>query len=219
MVTYNMPLRPTGRGGENRGMVSLDIPVSHLTEQVDVLSHLPGWQVSLVAPAGLLAMHPQADVALQRTLPDYIEAQGRSDLTGAAAAIRLHQPISYLHTNPRDGERLFTAVAPVSDSGWSLMVSQSYDPILAQFKPVSFTHLDCYKRQILTRVRLENRPSNRSSFSNRSTSNALFPCSKAFSLFFAAYSAALIQAYFCSMHHSAVGQPTVTLGSLTPQPD
>ena len=70
MVTYNMPLRPTGRGGENRGMVSLDIPVSHLTEQVDVLSHLPGWQVSLVAPAGLLAMHPQADVSLQRTLPD-----------------------------------------------------------------------------------------------------------------------------------------------------
>ena len=134
MVTYNMPLRPTGRGGENRGMVSLDIPVSHLTEQVDVLSHLPGWQVSLVAPAGLLAMHPQADVALQRTLPDYIEAQGRSDLTGAAAAIRLHQPISYLHTNPRDGERLFTAVAPVSDSGWSLMVSQSYDQILAQLK-------------------------------------------------------------------------------------
>ena len=53
-----------------------------------------------------MCIRDRADVALQRTLPDYIEAQGRSDLTGAAAAIRLHQPISYLHTNPRDGERL-----------------------------------------------------------------------------------------------------------------
>ena len=80
MVTYNMPLRPAGRGADTRGMVSLDIPVSHLTEQVEVLSHLPGWQVSLVAPAGRLAVHPQADAALQRTLADYIRLEGRSDL-------------------------------------------------------------------------------------------------------------------------------------------
>lgn len=134
MVTYNMPLRPAGRGADNRGMVSLDIPVSHLTEQVEVLSHLPGWQVSLVAPAGLLAVHPQANAALQRTLADYIEAENRSDLTGAAAAIRLHQPISYVHTNARSGEQWFSVVEPVSDSGWTLMVSQSYDQILAQLK-------------------------------------------------------------------------------------
>ena len=52
MVTYNMPLRDPGRGARTRGMVSLDLPLANLTGMVDSLAHLPGWRVSLVAPAG-----------------------------------------------------------------------------------------------------------------------------------------------------------------------
>lgn len=132
MVTYNMPLRPSGRGAATRGMVSLDMPVAQFTDQIETLAHLPGWQVSLVAPGGLLAVHPQAGVALHSTLADFIQRHKRTDLTGAAAAIRLHQPMAYVHADTQTGERHFSVVEPVSDSGWSVMVSQSYDQIVAQ---------------------------------------------------------------------------------------
>ena len=138
MVSYNMPLRSSGRGATTRGMVSLDMPVTSLTDLVETLAHLPGWQVILVAPAGTLAAHPQPDTALRQTLDGYITAEGRTDLTGAAAAMRLRQPMAYLHTDSLTGERQFSAVEPVSDSGWSVMASQSYDQILAQLvQPLS----------------------------------------------------------------------------------
>ena len=137
MVACNMPLRPSGRGATTRGMVSLDLPVESLTATVDTLAHLPGWRVSLVAPGGLLAMHPQAGVALRDTYADYIREHGRSDLTGAAAAVRLHQPMDYLHTDAESGQRRYSVVEPVGDSGWSLVVSQSYDQIVSKlYRPL-----------------------------------------------------------------------------------
>ena len=132
MVAYNMPLRPSGRGGATRGMVSLDLPVESLTETVDTLAHLPGWRVALVAPGGLLAMHPQPGVALHDTFADYIRKHGRNDLTGAAAAVRLRQPMDYLHTDAESHQRRYSVVEPVGDSGWSLVVSQSYDQIVSK---------------------------------------------------------------------------------------
>ncbi|MEO6102533.1 MAG: SpoIIE family protein phosphatase [Pseudoxanthomonas sp.] len=132
MVAYNMPLRPSGRGGITRGMVSLDLPVENLTASIETLAHLPGWRVNLIAPAGLLAMHPDPGVALRDTLADYMRKHQRSDLTGAAAAVRLHQPMDYLHTDVETHERRYSVVEPVGDSGWSLLVSQSYDQIVSQ---------------------------------------------------------------------------------------
>ncbi|RZA29506.1 MAG: HAMP domain-containing protein, partial [Lysobacteraceae bacterium] len=132
MVTYNLPLRPAGRGGATRGMVSLDLPVDALTGPVETLAHLPGWRVTVVAPGGLVALHPQPGVALKQTLDTFIRAQGRTDLTGAAAAIRLRQAMDYLHTDAQTRERRYTVVEPVGDSGWSLIVSQSYGLILAR---------------------------------------------------------------------------------------
>ena len=132
MVTYNLPLRPAGRGGDTRGMVSLDLPVDALTGPVETLAHLPGWRVTVVAPGGLVALHPQPGVALKQTLDGFIRSQGRTDLTGAAAAIRLRQSMDYLHTDAQTGERRYSVVEPVGDSGWSLIVSQSYGLILAR---------------------------------------------------------------------------------------
>jgi sigma-B regulation protein RsbU (phosphoserine phosphatase) len=132
MVAYNVPLRPTGRGAAARGMVSLDLPVDNLLSTVDSLAHLPGWRVSLVAPGGLLVMHPEPGVALNETLSQYIQRRGRSDLTGAAAAVRLRQPMDYLHADAQSRERRYSAVEPVGESGWSLIVSQSYSQIVSR---------------------------------------------------------------------------------------
>ena len=132
MVAYNMPLRPNGRGATTRGMVSLDLPVESLTATLDTLAHLPGWRVALVAPDGLLTMHPEPGVALRDTLAAYMREHGRSDLTGAAAAIRLRQPMQYLHIDTESRQRHYSVVEPVADSGWSLIVSQSYDQIVSR---------------------------------------------------------------------------------------
>lgn len=137
MVAYNMPLRPSGRGAITRGMVSLDLPVGNLTATLDTLAHLPGWRLTLVAPGGLLAMHPQPGVALRDTYATYIREHGRDDLIGAAAAVRLRQPMDYLHTDAESHQRRYSVVEPVGDSGWSLIVSQSYDQIVSKlYRPL-----------------------------------------------------------------------------------
>ena len=132
MVTYNLPLRPTARGGSARGMVSLDLPLTTLTDHFESLANLPGWRVSLVAPAGTLAANPEPGVALTTTLDDYIRSSGRIDLAGAADAVRLRQAGQFSHQDTRSGERRYTVVEPVGDSGWSLLVAQSYQLIVAR---------------------------------------------------------------------------------------
>ena len=132
MVTYNMPLRDPGRGARTRGMVSLDLPLANLTGMVDALAHLPGWRVSLVAPAGTLALNPEVGVERLETLDDYIVRAGRHDLGEAARAVRLRRPLQYAHTDAVSLERRFTVVEPVGDSGWTLLVAQSYELVMAR---------------------------------------------------------------------------------------
>lgn len=128
-VTYNMPLREPGRGARTRGMVSLDLPLANLTDPVESLAHLPGWRVSLVAPGGTLAMNPEVGVDRLERLEDYITRAGRSDLRQAAEAVRLREPLQFVHVDATSDERRYTVVEPIGDSGWSLLVAQSYDLI------------------------------------------------------------------------------------------
>lgn len=130
MVTYNRPLRPSGRGVMTRGMVSLDIPLAVLSEHFESLAHLPGWRVSLVAPAGTLAANPDVSVEDNLTLEQFIRRSGRVDLLPAAEAARLRQPLHLTHTDALSGETRFTVIEPVGKSGWSLLVAQSYGLIL-----------------------------------------------------------------------------------------
>ena len=132
MVTYNMPLREPGRGARTRGMVSLDLPLANLTDLVDALAHLPGWRVTLVAPAGTLALNPEVGVAQLETLDEYIQRVGRTDLHEAAQAVRVRQPLQYAHVDAVSGERRYTVVEPVGGSGWTLLVAQSYELIMAR---------------------------------------------------------------------------------------
>jgi len=127
MVTYNMPLREPGRGARTRGMVSLDLPLASLTDPVESLSHLPGWRVSLVAPAGTLALNPEVGVERRETLDDYIVRARRTDLREAAQAVRMRSALQYVHEDAVSGERRYTVVEPIGDTGWTLLVAQSYD--------------------------------------------------------------------------------------------
>ena len=129
MVTYNMPLRDPGRGARTRGMVSLDLPLANLTDMVESLANLPGWRVTLVAPAGTLALNPEVTVDRLETLDDYIRRAGRADLQEAAQAVRLRQPLQHAHVDAVTGERRYTVVEPVGDTGWNLLVAQSYELI------------------------------------------------------------------------------------------
>ena len=132
MLTYNLPLRATARGGSARGMVSLDLPLTTLTDSFETLASLPGWRVSLVAPAGTLAANPEPGVALGMTLDEYIRRSGRTDLAGAARAVRLRQAGQFIHRDTRSGEQRYTVVEPIGDTGWSLLVAQSYRLIVAR---------------------------------------------------------------------------------------
>jgi sigma-B regulation protein RsbU (phosphoserine phosphatase) len=133
MVTYNAPLRPQGTGGSARGMVSLDLPLSTLTDDLQTLARQPGWRVSLIAPEGTLAMNPEVDIARTvLSLDGFIARFGRSDLAPAAEAVRLHRALQMSHTDARNGERRFTVVEPVGGSGWSLLVAQSHALIAAR---------------------------------------------------------------------------------------
>ena len=50
----------------------------------------------------------------------------------AARAVRLRRPLQYAHTDAVSLERRFTVVEPVGDSGWTLLVAQSYELVMAR---------------------------------------------------------------------------------------
>ena len=116
-------------------MVSLDLPLTDLTDSFETLAHLPGWRVSLVAPAGMLAAQSRpGSRPLKWTLDGYIQLSGRSDLAGAADAAREHRakPDNSVHgTTCRArsatpwSNRSATAAGP-------LLVAQSYELIIAR---------------------------------------------------------------------------------------
>jgi len=137
MVTYNLPLRADGDGAA-RGMVSLDLPLDALIESIETLAYLPGWRVTLVAPAGTVAMSTVPDVALRQTLDGYIREAGRADLRQAAEAVRMRRPVHYVHTDESNGEKRHTVIEPIADSGWSLLVTQSYAPVIARLNQAQY---------------------------------------------------------------------------------
>lgn len=130
MVTYNMPLRSRGRGAETQGMVSLDLPLDNLTRSLHAFEQRPGWRVTLVAPAGTLAANAEVAVTRKMTMKDYIRIEHRSDLLPLAEAVRLRHSGQFTHTDSRTGEKRYTVVAPIDESGWCLLMSQSYDLIM-----------------------------------------------------------------------------------------
>jgi sigma-B regulation protein RsbU (phosphoserine phosphatase) len=128
MATYNVPLQAPAKG-----MASVDMRLDDLVAPVESLAHLPGMRVTLVAPAGTVAFSTIPGIALRDTLQQYIAQAGRNDLQWAADAARERRPAHLAHLDAQTGQMRFTAVEPVGDSGWALLVGQTYDPIIARF--------------------------------------------------------------------------------------
>ena len=135
-TTYNLPIRDGAGNTHSRGMVSMDVLLEGMRERVGTHLTQPGFQISVVAPDGLIAIHPEAGVALRYTLDDYIAQRHRSVLADVAKAVRQRQPIPYLPADPRTGMRWFTAVEPIGLSGHSLVLSGSYSRILERLNQV-----------------------------------------------------------------------------------
>ncbi|WP_437883908.1 SpoIIE family protein phosphatase [Pseudomonas sp. LRF_L74] len=130
IITYNKPIRFAGRGGSTLGMVSIDLKLESLEAQLGKASGQAHLSFALIAPDGLIAVHPENGVALRHDIASYIAETGRGDLEPAAAATRLRQPLAYLHEDIATGTRYFTAVEPVGDTGSSIVASQAYADIL-----------------------------------------------------------------------------------------
>ena len=128
MATYNVPLPPPARG-----MASVDMRLDELVAPVESLAHLPGTRVTLVAPQGTLAMSTIPGAHEQETFEAFIERSGRQDLAPAVQALREQRPIWFQHLDRNTGRMRFTAVEPVGDAGWTLLVGESYDLIMDRF--------------------------------------------------------------------------------------
>lgn len=136
MLTYNRPLRREGAGVATRGMVSLDVPLSSLKQRIEPLARTAGWRAGLISPSGTLADYPGVDVADNLSLPQFVQRSGRSDLQPLADAAAAPVPhFAYLsHTAVDSGEKYFTVIEPVDESGWKLLVSQASSPITARLE-------------------------------------------------------------------------------------
>ncbi|KRG71757.1 hypothetical protein ABB29_02920 [Pseudoxanthomonas dokdonensis] len=132
MVTYNMPVRGNGRRARTLGMLSQDLPLDYLTRNFRALAELPGWRVRLVAPEGTLAYDPSVGVQDSVSLVKYIRDSGRPDLQPALEAIRLQQPLELTHVDAVSKQAVYTMVQPVGQSGWTLMIGQSYSLVMAR---------------------------------------------------------------------------------------
>ena len=127
MASYNVPLQ-----APLRGMASLDIRLDDLLEPVDGLVHLPSMRTTLVAPDGLVAVSSIPDIALRETWDGYIARNGRTDLASAARAVRRREASQSWHRDAQTGGDRFTAIEPIGDSGWVLLVGQDYARITGQ---------------------------------------------------------------------------------------
>ena len=128
VATYNVPLEPAGTG-----MASLDMQVEDLVVPIESLAHLPGMRVTLVAPEGLVAFSTIPGIALRDTFDEYVQREGRSDLVELGRAAHDRRRIYQAHRDTQTRQMRFSAVEPVGDSGWVLMVGQTYDPIIERF--------------------------------------------------------------------------------------
>ena len=127
-VTYNLPLfRPGSEGvqGGAIGMVSLDVPVRRLSQLLDSLRAVPGQRPTLLAPAGMIAVHPDPGIALNLDFDSYVRENGRDDLVPIAQAHAARQRLQL------DNQRF------IGNVGWR-QNEQTFDALRGQAKAGPF---------------------------------------------------------------------------------
>lgn len=135
MATLNMPLRDRYRE-KVVGMVSLDVPMERLAELLAPMNGIPGVQATLYSPGGMIAVHPEAGVALKYTIEQYAVASKRHGLLEVAKAHHARREYqSAGASGSSDGGHL---VLIPTDDGWSVQLWVSDAAVLKQLESRSW---------------------------------------------------------------------------------
>jgi len=131
MATLNMPLRDRYRE-KTVGMVSLDVPLERLAQLLAPVNSIPGVQATLYSPGGMIAVHPEAGVALRYTIKQYAAASKRHGLLQVAQAhYAKHEYTSAGASDSSDGGHL--VLIPMDD-GWSVQLWVSDAAVLKELE-------------------------------------------------------------------------------------
>ena len=128
MVTYNIPLRSPAQG-----MASLDMKLADMVHPIAELSKLPGIEVTLLAPGGTIAYSSTPGIALSHTFEEYLRRSGATDLDWAAEAAHAYRSQRRADRALDSGLNRYRVVEPVGNSGWVLVVGQTYGQVMAHF--------------------------------------------------------------------------------------
>lgn len=131
MTTLNLPLRDP-YWQKTVGMVSLDVPMEYLTELLAPLNSVPGTQAVLYSPEGMIAVHPDAGVALRYDLERYAAQSKRPELRGVAKAHRERREFRSAGADgSEDGSHL---VLVPTGQGWSIQLRVSDAVVLEELE-------------------------------------------------------------------------------------
>lgn len=134
MATLNMPLRDRYRE-KAVGMVSLDVPMERLAKLLAPMNSMPGVQATLYSPGGMIAVHPEAGVALRYTIEQYAAASGRRGLLEVAQAHRARR--EYRSAGASGSSDGHVVLIP-ADGGWSVQLWVSDAAVLKELESRSW---------------------------------------------------------------------------------
>jgi sigma-B regulation protein RsbU (phosphoserine phosphatase) len=129
MVTYNVPLRRPAVG-----MASLDMKLADLVHPMADLGKLPGTEVVLLAPEGTVAYSTIPGLALSGSYADHLARTGADDMRWAVQAARDYRSASRADVAGESRLPRLRVVEPVGNTGWVLVVSQTYGQVIGQFR-------------------------------------------------------------------------------------
>lgn len=138
-TTYNLPLRRPGdaAGVPAVGMVSVDVPLSRLRAVVQEQRADPRLLTVLLSPENMIAVYPDPAVEMKQTLRQFIEHGDRPAFAAMLDPNSKSRLLEFEHPDQNTGERRFTVAAPVSDSGWRLVLSASENMIVADLNRIT----------------------------------------------------------------------------------
>ena len=130
-TTYYLPLRPTGPDGTpgpSIGMVSLDVPLARLVEQLGEVPRDERLIAALLSPERVYVAHPDARIERRASL-DMLVDSDHPELAPMLQALREGRDIEFEHTGAAfRGEgvrRAFSVAYPVNGTGWAFTLSAS----------------------------------------------------------------------------------------------
>ena len=127
MSTYSHPMFASN--GIFLGVVTVDVELRHLAEQMKKLVQVEDGYVFLVSHEGFLLYHPDYHATLKETLEQYAKRIGSDSLVKAAQSIQTTDSGVYKVTIAKKPFLLYTM--PVPDSRWSIGVMLDHKALFA----------------------------------------------------------------------------------------